>query len=260
MDYRRTNAPQNTETRDVMKLAEPVGNVYEMVRIISKRANQLSVEMKQDLDTKLQEFASYTDNLEEVFENHEQIEISRFYEKLPKPSLIALQDWKEGEIYYRNPAKEQNGMLQRIQTLFLLLASVCMLVATVTPLASFFYNGDPVVFEAMGMYRSGDLESSTWALFAIGAISALLPIVTVFLYKTRILQIRISIFNIFLMVGFYLYFGFLIFNINPEAGLQFQKIGIGAIMPVIAIILTYLAIRRIGADEILVRSFHRLRK
>ncbi|WP_436416093.1 DNA-directed RNA polymerase subunit omega [Petrimonas sp.] len=107
MDYRKTNAPQNTETRNVMKLAEPVGNVYEMVRIISKRANQLSVEMKQDLDTKLQEFASYTDNLEEVFENHEQIEISRFYEKLPKPALIALQDWKEGEIYYRNPVKEK---------------------------------------------------------------------------------------------------------------------------------------------------------
>ncbi|MDO5664282.1 MAG: DNA-directed RNA polymerase subunit omega [Bacteroidia bacterium] len=107
MDYRRTNATSNTETRDVMKLAEPVGNVYEMVRIISKRANQLSVEMKQDLDTKLQEFASYTDNLEEVFENHEQIEISRFYEKLPKPALIALQDWKEGEVYYRNPAKEK---------------------------------------------------------------------------------------------------------------------------------------------------------
>ncbi len=107
MDYRRTNAPQNTETRDVMKLAEPVGNVYEMVRIISKRANQLSIEMKQDLDSKLQEFASYTDNLEEVFENHEQIEISRFYEKLPKPALIALQDWKEDEIYYRNPAREK---------------------------------------------------------------------------------------------------------------------------------------------------------
>ena len=107
MDYKRTNAPANTETRDVMKLAEPVGNVYEMVRIISKRANQLSVEMKQDLDTKLQEFASYTDNLEEVFENHEQIEISRFYEKLPKPALIALQDWREGDIYYRNPTKEK---------------------------------------------------------------------------------------------------------------------------------------------------------
>src|SRR5690554_6459364 len=107
MDYRKIAASSSTETRHVMKLAEPVGNVYEMVRIISMRANQLSVEMKQDLDAKLQEFASYTDNLEEVFENHEQIEISRFYEKLPKPSLIALQEWKEGEIYYRNPAKEK---------------------------------------------------------------------------------------------------------------------------------------------------------
>ncbi|MDO5522943.1 MAG: DNA-directed RNA polymerase subunit omega [Bacteroidia bacterium] len=107
MDYRKTTAPQNTETRNVMKLSEPVGNVYEMVRIIGKRANQLSIEMKTDLDTKLQEFASYTDNLEEVFENHEQIEISRFYEKLPKPALIALQDWVDGDIYYRNPAKDK---------------------------------------------------------------------------------------------------------------------------------------------------------
>ena len=107
MDYRKIAANSNTETQDVMKLAEPVGNVYEMVRIISKRANQLSVEMKQDLDTKLQEFASYSDNLEEVFENHEQIEISRFYEKLPKPSLLAVEEWKEEEIYYRNPSKEK---------------------------------------------------------------------------------------------------------------------------------------------------------
>ena len=151
-------------------------------------------------------------------------------------------------------------MLQRIQTLFLLLASVCMLVATVTPLASFFYNGNPVVFEAMGLFRDGNLESSTWALFVIGAISSLLSLLTVFLYKARVVQIRISIFNIFLMIGFYLYFGFLIFRINPEAGLQFQKIGIGVIMPAIAIILTYLAIRKIGADEVLVRSFNRLRK
>ena len=90
-----------------MKMSEPVGNVYEMVRIISKRANQLSIEMKRDLDTKLQEFASYSDNLEEVFENHEQIEISRFYEKLPKPSLMAIEEWKEGQIFYRNPAKEK---------------------------------------------------------------------------------------------------------------------------------------------------------
>ncbi len=90
-----------------MQLAQPVQNVYEMTMIIAKRANQLSLEMKRDLDSKLQEFASYSDNLEEVFENHEQIEISRFYEKLPKPSLIAIEEWKEGGIYYRNPEKDK---------------------------------------------------------------------------------------------------------------------------------------------------------
>ena len=107
MDYKKIAASTNTETRDVMKMSDPVGNVYEMVVIIGKRANQLSVEMKQDLDAKLQEFASYSDNLEEVFENHEQIEISRFYEKLPKPSLLAIEEWKEGEIYYRNHSREK---------------------------------------------------------------------------------------------------------------------------------------------------------
>lgn len=107
MDYKKIAASTNTETRDVMKMSEPVGNVYEMVMIIAKRANQLSIEMKQDLDAKLQEFASYSDNLEEVFENHEQIEISRFYEKLPKPSLLAIEEWNQGDVYYRNPSKEK---------------------------------------------------------------------------------------------------------------------------------------------------------
>jgi len=109
MDYRRSAASSNTETRDVMKLSEPVGNIYEMVMIMSKRANQLSLEMKHDLDSKLHEFASYSDNLEEVFENHEQIEISRFYEKLPKPALLAIQEWKESGTYYRNPEKEKES-------------------------------------------------------------------------------------------------------------------------------------------------------
>ena len=89
MDYRKSNAPTNTVTRDMMKLSEETGNVYETVAIISKRANQISVEMKQDLEKKLQEFASYNDNLEEVFENREQIEISRYYEKLPKSTRMA---------------------------------------------------------------------------------------------------------------------------------------------------------------------------
>ena len=99
----------NTITRDMMSLSEDTGNVYETVRIIAKRSNQISVEMKQDLDKKLQEFASYNDNLEEVFENREQIEISRYYEKLPKPTLIAAQEYTEGKLYYRNPSKDKDN-------------------------------------------------------------------------------------------------------------------------------------------------------
>lgn len=109
MDYRKTNAPNNTVTRDMMDMSADTGNIYETVRIIGKRANQISVEMKQDLDKKLQEFASYSDNLEEVFENREQIEISRYYEKLPKPSLIAAQEYAEGKLYYRNPSKDKDN-------------------------------------------------------------------------------------------------------------------------------------------------------
>lgn len=109
MDYRKSNAPTNTVTRDWNELSEETGNVYETVAIISKRANQISVEMKQDLEKKLQEFASYNDNLEEVFENREQIEISRYYEKLPKSTLIAAQEYEDGKVYYKNPAKEKNN-------------------------------------------------------------------------------------------------------------------------------------------------------
>ena len=107
MDYKKTNAPTNTVTRDMIASSSDTGNVYETVCIIAKRANQISVEMKNDLEKKLQEFASFNDNLEEVFENREQIEISRYYEKLPKPTLIAAQEYQEGKVYYRNPAKEK---------------------------------------------------------------------------------------------------------------------------------------------------------
>lgn len=109
MDYRKSNAPANTVTRDMIKMSEDTGNIYETVKIIAKRANQISVEMKQDLEKKLQEFASYNDNLEEVFENREQIEISRYYEKLPKSTLIATQEYIEDRVYYKNPAKEKNN-------------------------------------------------------------------------------------------------------------------------------------------------------
>lgn len=151
-------------------------------------------------------------------------------------------------------------MLQRIQTIFLLLASACMLVAVVTPLARFTYQGDTVVFEAMGMYKSDNLTDSTWGLFVLGIISSIASLITVFLYKQRVLQIRLSVMNIVVMVGFYLFFGYLIYSANSTATLTFQKVGIGLIMPIVGIILTYLAIRRIAADEALVRSLNRLRK
>ncbi len=107
MDYKKTNAPLNTVTRDMMDLCKDTGNVYETVSIIAKRANQIAGEMKHELDKKLQEFASLNDNLEEISENREQIEISRYYEKLPKPTLIATQEYIEGKIHYRNTAKER---------------------------------------------------------------------------------------------------------------------------------------------------------
>ena len=87
MDYKKTNAPTNTVTRNLMELCEDTGNIYETVSIIGKRANQIAAEMKNDLSKKLQEFASYNDNLEEVFENREQIEISSLLWKTPETDV-----------------------------------------------------------------------------------------------------------------------------------------------------------------------------
>jgi DNA-directed RNA polymerase subunit K/omega len=110
MDYKKTNAPLNTVTRDMIELSQDAGNVYETVSIIAKRANQIAGQMKEDLDKKLQEFASLNDNLEEVTENREQIEISRYYERLPKPTLIAAQEYQDHKLYFRNPAKERENL------------------------------------------------------------------------------------------------------------------------------------------------------
>ncbi|HQQ94921.1 MAG TPA: DNA-directed RNA polymerase subunit omega [Bacteroidia bacterium] len=106
MDFKKTNADQSIVTRDVRKFDTNTGNIYEAVAIISKRANQISSEIKEELSNKLQEFSSHTDNLEEVFENREQIEISKHYEKLPKPALIAIHEFIEEKVYFRNPSKE----------------------------------------------------------------------------------------------------------------------------------------------------------
>lgn len=107
MDYKKTKAQTDTITRNVMDLCEDTNNIYETVAILGKRANQISTDIKDELKKKLSEFAAASDTMEEVFENREQIEISRYYERMPKPSLIATQEFIEGKIYYRNPEEEK---------------------------------------------------------------------------------------------------------------------------------------------------------
>ncbi len=101
MDYKKSKAQITTITRDLNNLEDKTGNIYETVMICAKRANQISVEIKEELNRKLEEFANYTDNLEEVFENREQIEISKFYERLPKHTLISLEEFENDQIYVR---------------------------------------------------------------------------------------------------------------------------------------------------------------
>lgn len=150
-------------------------------------------------------------------------------------------------------------MLQRIQSVYLVLAAAAMLISVALPLATFYFNTEVVVFEAMGIYLNGELTDSTWGLFVIGLFSSVVALITTFLYNNRLLQIRLSIFNIVLMVGFYLYFGFIMYKVYPVENLEFSKVGFGVIMPVVSIILTILAIRKIGADEALIQSLNRLR-
>ncbi|HBL77659.1 MAG: RNA polymerase Rpb6 [Bacteroidetes bacterium GWF2_42_66] len=109
MDFKKIKAETTTIPRNLDELEITTGNVYESVMILAKRSNQISSEMKEELNQKLQEFASYTDNLEEVFENREQIEISKYYERLPKPTLIAYEEFLQEQIYFRNPARENRN-------------------------------------------------------------------------------------------------------------------------------------------------------
>lgn len=114
MDYKKSKASTNTMTHNLMDFCDGTNNIYESVAIISKRANQIAVQMKDDLSKKLKEFASTNDNLEETFENREQIEISRYYEKLPKPTLIAADEFLRHNIYYRNPIKDKKNLSSEI--------------------------------------------------------------------------------------------------------------------------------------------------
>lgn len=106
MMKKKVNTPTTTVTRDLDKFSEPTGNLYESVVIMGKRANQVAAEMKSALEQKLQEFSTYTDTLENPTENQEQIEVSKYFEKQPKPTLVAAKEFEEGEIYYRNPLNQ----------------------------------------------------------------------------------------------------------------------------------------------------------
>lgn len=108
MNYKESNAPDTTITRDVNSIGEEGTNIYEAISVVSKRANQIGLKMKEELNGKLAEFATTTESLDEIFENREQIEISKFYERLAKPNAIALKEFDEGDVYFRDPSKEED--------------------------------------------------------------------------------------------------------------------------------------------------------
>jgi len=107
MDYKKIKTELYAVTRNIEDFTKGTNNVYETVAVLSKRANQIGLEMKEELNQKISEFATTTDNLEEVFENREQIEIAKYYEHLPKPTLISVHEYLNNEVYFRNPHKEK---------------------------------------------------------------------------------------------------------------------------------------------------------
>lgn len=106
MDYKKIKTETTAVTRDKHKFYDHTGNIYKTVAVLSKRANQIGLEMKEELNRKIAEFATTTDNLEEIFENREQIEIAKFYEHLPKPTLIAVHEYLNEQVYIRDPHDE----------------------------------------------------------------------------------------------------------------------------------------------------------
>ena len=106
MDNKK-KVPNNTITRDIKNLAEPTGNIYESVVILYKRANQIAAAEKKELTKKLEDFRNDRDTMEEVFENKEQIEISKYYERQPKPDLVAISEFENGDLFYRTAGQEE---------------------------------------------------------------------------------------------------------------------------------------------------------
>ena len=110
MAYKDSNAERTTITRCLKELESSTGNVYETITVLSKRSNQINIEMKEELNQKLDEFATSTDNLEEIFENREQIEVSRYYERLPKSGAIAIQELEQEKLFWKAPEIEDSSV------------------------------------------------------------------------------------------------------------------------------------------------------
>lgn len=108
MDLKKTEAPVSTVTYNRNEIEAPTQNIYEAISVIAKRSEQINTDIRRELIDKLEEFATYNDSLEEIFENKEQIEVSKFYEKLPKPHALAVQEWLNDKIYYRNTEEEED--------------------------------------------------------------------------------------------------------------------------------------------------------
>ena len=237
MDYKKTSAPNDTVNRDPMSLCEETGNIYESVVIIGKRANQISAEIKQELSKKLSEFASTQDNLDEVFENREQIEISRYYEKLPKATLLATQEFIDGKIYYRNPSKEA------------------------TLIAHFMTNES---METVDMYNLWLVSEGQHMFYFCPVMMGILVITSAFvfmdiwLYKHRALQMRMASLCMVLLVAWYIAYGIISYLLSAEMPATWRPHWTAA-LPAAALILLYLAFRGILKDEMLVRSLDRLR-
>ena len=116
MDLKKVNAPVNTETYNRNQIDAPTENIYEAISVIARRAEQINTEIRKELIDKLEEFATYNDSLEEIFENKEQIEVSKFYEKLPKPHALAVKEWLDDKIYHRNTEDTQMATPQQATT------------------------------------------------------------------------------------------------------------------------------------------------
>lgn len=109
MAYKDSTAERTTITRNLRELETETSNIYKTITVLSKRSNQINVEMKEELNQKLDEFATSTDNLEEIFENREQIEVSRYYERLPKSGAIAIQELENEKIFWKSPENEDSN-------------------------------------------------------------------------------------------------------------------------------------------------------